>query len=57
MKRRDRGFSFDAKAKADHENPKVCEWEDLMWKFQKPLANAKPGQKRLLMERIFKLEG
>jgi len=28
----------------------------LMWKFQEPLANAKPGEKWLLMERIFKLE-
>ena len=50
-------FSFDAKAKADRANPKVREWEELMWKFQKPLPNAKPGEKWQLMERIFKLEG
>ncbi|HMD09273.1 MAG TPA: L-rhamnose mutarotase [Candidatus Acidoferrum sp.] len=49
-------FSFEAKAKADRENPKVREWEKLMWKFQEPLVNAKPGEKWLLMERIFKLE-
>jgi L-rhamnose mutarotase len=49
-------FSFEAKAKADRENPKVREWEELMWRFQKPLVNAKPGEKWLLMERIFKLE-
>jgi L-rhamnose mutarotase len=49
-------FSFEAKAKADRENPKVREWEELMWKFQKALPNAKPGEKWLLMERIFKLE-
>jgi L-rhamnose mutarotase len=49
-------FSFEAKAKADRENPKVREWEELMWKFQEPLRNAKPGEKWLLMERIFKLE-
>jgi L-rhamnose mutarotase len=49
-------FSFEAKAKADSENPKVREWEQLMWKFQKPLPNAKPGEKWLLMEKIFKLE-
>ena len=48
-------FSFDAKAKADRANPKVREWEELMWKFQKPLPNARPGEKWLLMERIFKL--
>ena len=50
-------FSFEAKARADQANPKVREWEELMWKFQKPLLNAKPGEKWLLMERIFKLEG
>jgi len=49
-------FSFEAKAKADRENPRVREWEELMWRFQKPLPNAKPGEKWMLMERIFKLE-
>lgn len=48
-------FSFEAKAKADQQNPKVQEWEQLMWKFQKALPQAKPGEKWLLMERIFKL--
>jgi L-rhamnose mutarotase len=50
-------FSFAAKAKADRDNPKVREWEELMWKFQKALPGAKAGEKWLLMERIFKLEG
>lgn len=49
-------FSFADKAKADAANPKVREWEELMWKFQKPLPSAKPGEKWMLMERIFKLE-
>ena len=49
-------FSFDTKMKADRENPKVREWEELMWKFQEPLAKAKPSEKWLLMEKIFKLE-
>jgi L-rhamnose mutarotase len=49
-------FSFEAKARADQQNPKVCEWEDLMWKFQKALPQAKAGEKWLLMERIFELE-
>ena len=49
-------FSFEAKADADRKNPKVREWEELMWKFQEPLPEAKPGEKWLLMERIFKLE-
>ena len=50
------GFSFEAKAKADASNPKVQEWERLMWKFQQPLPDSKPGEKWLLMDRIFKLE-
>jgi len=49
-------FSFEKKAKADQVNPKVQEWEQLMWKFQQPLADARPGEKWLRMERIFKLE-
>jgi L-rhamnose mutarotase len=49
-------FSFEEKAKADRENPKVQEWEKLMWKFQKPLPSAKLGEKWLLMDRIFELE-
>jgi L-rhamnose mutarotase len=48
-------FSFAAKARADNANPKVQEWEKLMWKFQQPLSQAKPGEKWLLMEQIFKL--
>src|ERR1700732_247941 len=27
-------FSFEAKAQADGKNPKVQEWENLMWRFQ-----------------------
>ena len=49
-------FSFEAKGKADQGDPKVQEWENLMWKFQKPLAGAKPGEKWMPMERVFKLE-
>jgi L-rhamnose mutarotase len=50
-------FSFEAKAEADRANPKVQEWENLMWTFQQSLPEAKPGEKWLLMDRIFKLEG
>lgn len=49
-------FSFEKKAKADQLNPKVQEWEQLMWKFQQPLPDARPGEKWVRMERIFKLE-
>jgi L-rhamnose mutarotase len=50
-------FSFAKKAEADAANPKVQEWEQLMWKFQQALPDAKPGEKWVLMERVFKLEG
>lgn len=49
-------FSFEAKARADLADPKVRKWEELMWKFQQPLPESKPGEKWLLMERIFALE-
>ncbi|PZP48944.1 MAG: L-fucose mutarotase [Pseudopedobacter saltans] len=48
-------FDGEAKAKSDAENPKVQEWENLMWKFQKPLPWAKEGEKWLPLDRIFKL--
>lgn len=46
-------FSFEAKARADAANPTVQEWEKLMWEFQQPLAQARPGEKWISMERIF----
>ena len=46
-------FSFERKAAMDAANPKVDEWEALMWKFQKPLPWALEGEKWVLMERIF----
>lgn len=49
-------FSFEKKAKADRENPKVQAWEQLMWKFQQALPQAAAGEKWLRMERIFKLD-
>jgi len=49
-------FSFAAKAEADRNNPKAQEWEKLMRKFQQPMPEAKPGEKWLLMEQVFKLE-
>lgn len=49
-------FSFEKKAKSDRQNLKVQEWEQLMWKFQQALPDAKPGEKWVRMERIFKLE-
>jgi L-rhamnose mutarotase len=52
----DENFSFEKKAKADERDPKVQAWEQLMWRFQQALPEAKPGEKWLRMERIFKLE-
>ncbi len=47
------GFSFERKAKADAENEKVQQWEELMWKYQQALPGSKAGEKWLLMEKIF----
>ena len=49
-------FSFEAKAKADAGNKKVQEWETLMWNFQQALTFAKPGEKWVLMNKIFSLQ-
>jgi len=35
---------------------RVAVWEDLMSRYQKPLAEAEPGQKWLPMTRIFALD-
>lgn len=49
-------FSFEKKSKADGLNEKVQEWENLMWKYQQHLPGARPGEKWMLMNRIFSLE-
>jgi L-rhamnose mutarotase len=49
-------FSFEKKAAMDNNNPKVQQWEQLMWKFQQPLSWAKEGEKWILMEKIFSLK-
>lgn len=51
----DEMFSGEKKATADAANPKVQEWEALMWKFQAPLPWAAPGEKWVLMDKIFQL--
>lgn len=48
-------FSFEKKSAADAANPKVQEWEELMWKFQQALPWAKPGEKWVIMDKIFEL--
>ena len=51
----DESFSFDKKNEMDKANPKVQEWENLMWKYQQALPGAKPGEKWILMNKIFEL--
>lgn len=51
----DETFSLADKAAADAGDPDVQSWEALMWKFQKPLSSAAPGEKWLVMKRIFSL--
>jgi L-rhamnose mutarotase len=48
-------FSFEKKAEADAHNPMVVQWEKLMWEYQQALPNAKPGEKWMLMDKIFTL--
>lgn len=48
-------FSFERKAEMDAANPKVQEWEDLMWNYQQPLKKAMKGEKWVLMNKIFEL--
>ena len=49
-------FSFDEKQKMDAANPAVQEWETLMWKYQQALPFARPGEKWVLMKKIFDTE-
>ncbi|MEP7143043.1 MAG: L-rhamnose mutarotase [Ferruginibacter sp.] len=48
-------FSFEKKAIADSSNETVVEWEQMLWKYQQALPVAKPGEKWILMEKIFSL--
>jgi len=48
-------FSFEKKSEMDKANPKVQEWEQLMWKYQQALPHAKPGEKWIVMNKIFEL--
>lgn len=51
----DGSFSFERKSAMDAANPKVQEWEELMWKYQQAIPVAKPGEKWVLMDKIFTL--
>ena len=51
----DKTFSFEKKLKMDSENPKVQEWEELMWNYQQALPQSEKGSKWVLMDKIFDL--
>ena len=51
----DDSFDFNKKAALDKNNPKVQDWEKLMWKFQQELPWAENGEKWMVMENIFQL--
>lgn len=46
-------FSFEQKAISDAGNPKVTEWETLMWQFQEAIPGTPPGTKWVLMQEIY----
>jgi L-rhamnose mutarotase len=48
-------FTFERKAAMDAANPKVQEWEALMWQFQQPLPGSQPGEKWIVMDKIYQL--
>lgn len=48
-------FSFENKQKADQHNPRVQEWEALMWHYQEALPGAREGEKWMIMDKIFEL--
>ena len=48
-------FSFEKKTAMDAADSKVQEWEKLMWTYQQALPGAGPGEKWVLMDKIFSL--
>jgi L-rhamnose mutarotase len=50
------GFSFPKALAMDLANPRVQEWEELMWNYQQSPPGAAEGEKWVLMEGIFDLD-
>ena len=48
-------FSFEKKGAADANNEEVQRWEKLMWNYQQALPGSKPGEKWVLLDKIFSL--
>ncbi|MET2985630.1 L-rhamnose mutarotase [Aureibaculum conchae] len=51
----DDSFSFEKKAAIDAKYPENEKWEELMWKYQQALPMAEPGEKWMLMKKVFQL--
>jgi L-rhamnose mutarotase len=51
----DEDYDPATKAASDAANPHVRTWEDLMWRFQKPIPGTPAGEKWRAMRRIFSL--
>jgi L-rhamnose mutarotase len=52
------GPNYRAEDRAAHDagHPRVQAWEDLMWRFQRPLPFAANGEKWVPMKRVFSLK-
>jgi L-rhamnose mutarotase len=48
-------FDFEKKGKMDAGNPAVVEWENFVWRFQRPLPWANADEKWVLMKKIYEL--
>lgn len=48
-------FSFERKMIMDKANPRVEEWEKLMWGYQQGLPGLEPGAKWMSAKLVFKL--
>ncbi|MGK2860577.1 MAG: L-rhamnose mutarotase [Chitinophagaceae bacterium] len=46
-------FEFEKKAAADAANPVVQDWEKLMWKYQQAVPGSQPGEKWVVMKKMF----
>ncbi len=51
----DESFSFERKMHMDKANPKVQQWEELMWNYQQGLPGLPPGGKWMPAKIVFKL--
>ncbi len=49
-------FDPQKKAEMDANNPKVQEWENLMWDYQQELPWAAKGEKWIALDKIFQLK-